>query len=535
MKNDQVKIHFNYKQLDVWLKRTRNTDVIAGRAFGKTEGINSLSALDNLLTMPRSNGIIGERNYVNLLKITVPAMQMAWEKFGYYEDLHYWVKKSPPKHLNIPKAYRAPLNTEHYIQWYNGSGIFLAGMDRKSTMNGGSVDWQIYDELRLLKEDAVKEALLTLRGNTAIFGNNWRHLSVLKTTDMPQTKAQSWVLNNVDTMDKEAIDMIFKLQIKIEQLKQKKLTVSEAYAVDIDKDIKRLAKCVNELKKDNYYVEYATTIDNIHALGVDVIKGFKKELTALEYQRSVLNKKIYGSDGGFYPYFNEDIHTHEAINYHYLDTIELHKPGAALNCKADTDLDHTQALHIAMDFGANINLIVVGQRKNNGLINVLQYFYVTHPKLTCDVVEDLCKYYSEYKLKQYVFHYDHTAKLRTGLTENTYIDEVVDTFFKLGWTGTENFIGQQPSHDHRYRLFGKIWGKGGEGIPSVSINRTNCIKLIHALQSAETKQGRSGFEKNKNDERNKKVDQSDITHATDGLDTLVVGMMGEIYHRGDWV
>lgn len=525
-------IHFNQKQLELFALRTNNTEAFWARGTGKTEGVIAPASLSNVLEMPRANGMIAERSYVTLLKFTLPALKKTWEKFGYIENQHYWIGKQPPKHFNIPKAYRSPSSNEHYIQFFNGSGIFLAGMDRPSTMNGGSNDWQIYDELRLLKEDAVKEAILTCRDNKAIFGKMWQHNSILKVSDMPKTKSQSWILDNTKTMDTENMDMILKLHLKIEDLRSRMKKSDEGSVNFFNREIRYLYKYLNQLKKENYFVSYASTIDNIHVLGVDTIKNFKRQLTAIEYQRSVLNKPILNADGGFYPTFDEDIHTYEAVDYNYIDKLELHKPGVENNCLSDIDLDHTQPIQIGCDVGANINLIIVGQKNAKGNIKVLKYFYVTHPELTKDVVRKLCDYYSPYKLKQVIFHYDHTMVGRSGVSSNTYADEIVEAFAKHQWSVHQNYIGQQPGHDYRYRLFNKIFGSGGDKIPRVTINRTNCTKLIYALQGAELKTGRNGFEKNKTDERNLRLDQSETTHATDGLDTLVVGMMGNIHTNG---
>lgn len=531
--SDSNQIHQNYPQIDFHLLKSRHNICLWGRGTGKTEGPTSNFTLHNALTMPRSNGVIAERTYVKLLEITLPALCKGWEKMGYKEDLHFWVKKVPPKHLNLDKAYRYPRTYEHYISFYNGSGIFLGSMDRPATLNGISTDWQAYEETRLLKEESVRELLLTNRDNKGIFGHLWQHTSVLMVSDMPRSKKQKWLMRYVDQMDPHTFEVIFQLQCKIEQIKAEIQELQENTPHSKHYTLKRLEGYVNELKKDAIYVSFASTLDNIHALGVDTVKGFRRSLTALDYNISVLNKYMLNADGGFYPTFDEDKHTYEAINYDALDKLKLHK-GEARNCYSDSDIDHSKPLEIACDFGANINLVIVGQREHKK-IKILKYIYVLHPGLIKDAIEQLCQYYSPSRNRSIVFHYDHTAVGRTGLISNTYADEVRATLSKHKWKVLDNYIGQTPSHDFRYRLMNKIFTGGDDRLPTVLINRNNCSKLIQGIQGTEVKNGIKGFEKNKSDEKNQLIDQSEITHGTDAMDTLICGIIDDLSGAGDWL
>jgi hypothetical protein len=160
---DVKKLHYNKPQLLVHLIMAQIIVCIWGRRTGKTEGPMADFTLNNIFSMPRSNGFLSGTTYEQLLTRTLPPLIAAWERRGYYENVHFWVRKFPPADLKVPKAYRSPLKPDHYIQWYNGSGIYLVSQDRPGTINGVATQWGAADEAKFQNYDKLREEALLCR------------------------------------------------------------------------------------------------------------------------------------------------------------------------------------------------------------------------------------------------------------------------------------------------------------------------------------------------------------------------------------
>jgi hypothetical protein len=500
--------------------------LIFGRGTGKTEGPGAMFCLDNILKMPRSRGAIICRSYINGLEVIVPALIAGWERLGYREGEHFWCYKWPPEEFGIVKPYgKVPQKPNHVISWYNGSIISLVSMDRPATSNGLSVDWLYLDEARLHNYQKIKELLPILRGNGEWFGHLANHGSMLFTTDRPRSTKEKWVLNFAKQMNKEVIDGILMIQAKIVELQKvsKKASIDERKKLDAE--ISKYKNDVNELAKGSVYVGYASTLENIHTLGINFIKNLKRSLTKLDYQMQVLNQDIFKVEGGFYGAVPFDSVTYEALNYVYIDSVKG-KRDSKFDCRMDKDLVYDLPIHIGCDYGDSINCIVAGQAHKTK-VNVVKSLYVLHPLLIQDVVKDFCDYYKPYQengRNTIIYHYDHTAVGGFGNTRNKYFEDVVNTLQENGFIVIKHYIRKQPTYVYRYDFWAKIYNTSKRFFIPFYINKNNNEKLIISCEQAGTKTMRNGFEKDKSLEKDKLADQSEATHLSDAFDTLAVGI-----------
>lgn len=212
---NEVKLWFNEPQKKSILVSAKEEYGVWGRATGKTQGPIAYRTILGANTMPRgATGIIGT-TYSQLLDRTLPPLIKAWKKFGYEQNIHFWVKKYPPKELKIPAAIYPALTPEHSIFWYNGHVFHLISQDRPGLANGKNLDAIVCDEARFLNHQRYMEDVVpTNRGNREVFGHLAHHHMVTMFTDMPTCPKGKWIFEKEQQVDQEKIKLIVNLQIE---------------------------------------------------------------------------------------------------------------------------------------------------------------------------------------------------------------------------------------------------------------------------------------------------------------------------------
>lgn len=522
------KVHMNIPQLLYWIIQASITVCLWGRATGKTEGPGVLFTLSNAIAMPRSLGGLVSVTYDKLLTAVLPKLVKGWEKMGYYQDLHFWVRKYAPDELKRPKPYLAPQDPRHIVHWFNGSAQQLISLDRLGISNAFDLDYIYADEAKLFDYEKFKEVLLANRGNKQYFGHLAQHHSILITTDRPTTSKGMWLYEFEKQMDPEAIEMIRSLQFEVMRLEQLLISSKPAVAKKIQKLLQQFAAELNEHRKDAVFISEADTIDNIHALGIDTIKKMKRTLSKLHYDVSVLNKKIMQVEHGFYAMLDEDQHGYFAPSTEYV--VEMQHDFRQVpkrDCRWDSDLNMSEQIEIAFDHNAAISSLVVGQEYGYGF-KFLNSMYVLHPGYTQDICKKFCEYYKYMDEKVVTYHYDHTSVGQ----DKPFADEIVEYLTNEGWTVMRNYIGQQPLHEDRYDFWLRIF-KREKGFPFFEFNRVTCDPWLVSVQNTGIKISshakKQSFMKDKTKETDKKFPQEQAPHLGDAGDTLMWGKYGNVY------
>jgi len=516
------KEHYNVPQMLFYAVMARINILIWGRATGKTTGPGALFSYDNIMKMPRSIGGFVNISYEKLLTVLIPGVVAGWQKLGYEKDVHYFVRRFPPEKFRWPKSIRQPLKPEHYISWYNGSGIQLISLDRPGTYNGANIDWLYGDEARFLDREKLNQVMLTVRGNAEHFGHLSNHGSVLFTTDMPRGSKEKWLLDYKELMDTETVELIISIQQRIIELERSYLGCSSPRSqYNIRRKIEKFQEYINEMRKELVYFSTATTFDNVHALGLDPIKNFKRLLSDLEFQISVLNKEINQIEDGFYGSFLIDHHGYTASNYEHIDQLELtYTKADTQDCLWDEDLQMHEPLDIAADYNAAINWVVIGQEYNDQY-RVLNSMFVKHPERIKDLVAKFVRYYEPKPLKEVNYYYDHTAIAENAKDDVSFSDEWCNELEKAGWTVYRHYMGQAPTYKARYELFQKMFREDEPLLPRLRMNRARNEDLILSLESAPFVQGKTGFEKDKRSEKDPNCPPEHATHGSEAFDQLI--------------
>lgn len=524
------KIHYNPPQLRSMLIGAPNEVLVAGRGTGKTEGVGAVKTSNCYFkTMPRGTGVFLSATFNQSLTRTLPGLVAGWEKIGYKLGYHYLVGEKPKdkfiKRWKWEGPFRPPFEYKYFVAWFNSAGAHIVSQDVKGSANGITIDWIYGDEAKYLNVEKYQTELSPAnRGIVPDFAGNPYHHGVTFTTDMPVGSSGRWILDYFDKMDVARINRIYEIQVAKWKLQQ---YYKHAHTTQLKSELLKQFQVIEDeltdLRKDLLFYHEASTLENIHALGIEYIKQQLRESTQFQFDTQILNIRPLKIEDGFYPDFDEEIHGYYANNNEYLHKIDFDLSVIkSINCLRDTDLNLYDELHIALDYNRRIHPLVVGQLHGNDL-RIVKGLHSLYPKKLKDVLKDFVNYYKPHKTKVVQYWYDHTA---TGEQhEDTIKDEVVDYLTDAGWIVIPNYIGQAPGHEDKYRMFGHLLQDDGEYPFTLSINRENCDKLILSIYQAPAEQKKDGFGKDKSSERDPAFPADESTHYSDAFDTLVHGIL----------
>ena len=137
------------------------------------------------------------------------------------------------------------------------------------------------------------------------------------TTDMPVGTAGRWILDKEKEMDLERYQAIVTILNKLYVLKlELKIATTNKQREYIHARIKSGEQKLNLLRRNFVFYHEATALDNIDALGVDYIKEELRSLSKFEFSTSIMNKKPYKLEDGFYPMLKEEHHGYFDYDYH---------------------------------------------------------------------------------------------------------------------------------------------------------------------------------------------------------------------------
>ena len=522
-------LHFNKPQLKSMIISAPTEYLVMGRGGGKSEGVLAPKSANCYFgTMPRGTGVTIGATYSQLLTRTLPALISGWERVGYRMGHHYLIAKKPTdkwiKMWNWKGPYRPPLDFKYFISWWNGAGAHLVSQDRTGSANGITIDWIIGDEAKLLNTDKLKTELFPAnRGIIPEFKNNPYHHGMTFTTDMPIGTGGRWILNMVGEMNRDIVNQIWALQtVKFKLNYSLKNDERKDFKDELEKQISVLDEELNDLRKGLLYYHEASTLDNIHALGASYIKQQLRDTSEFQFDTQILNLRPLKLEDGFYPDFDEEIHGYYAENESYFDNLQYDPFSTILDCRKDKDLNTNAPLHMGGDYNRRIHPLSIGQVTDTE-IRSIKGIHSLYPGKLKEALVLFVTYYKPHKRKFIYYWYDHTA---VGDQHETRIcDDVMNFLREHGWIVKGMYIGQQPGHEERYRMWGDLLTNNGKYNKQYKINRENCDKLILSKQQAQAEQRKDGFGKNKKSEHDPGFPAEESTHYTDAEDTWVFGVL----------
>lgn len=487
--NKVLEITYNFAQLMFLLAKQPIKILEWGRGTGKST-ILAKAIIDFVTELPRSTGVMVAETYAQIKTRTLPSTISGLEQHGIIKDLHYFVGKKPPASWNWPEPIEPPLDYSQAIIFWNGTVMIFQSQDGGAVSGRGlNVDWIVGDEsARLSEEKFYTDTLLTNRGGLykkAVYPDGtWKyykdvscHHGVVLATSTPVTVAGRWIFK----FEEQAI-----------------------------------------MEPEKVVFLRASAEVNRHNLGDDYFELAKATMPQFLYDAEVRNIRITQVDDGFYPKLNEQKHTYINFNNDYFHALKL---DSKTDSRGDADLLADKPLIAGIDWGANINCMVVCQHANNEL-KFIKNIYVKFPQIIDDMINNFIDYYLHHPTKVLYLWYDATGNNRQANASLTYAEAVKQQLESKGWTVvlmTEVRVNE--SHLTKYQLWNKLLDEGSPTLPSIRFNRYNCQELWISMTNAPATQGyNEAIRKNKGSERKKNLAQEHATHFSDAADVVVVGM-----------
>lgn len=483
-------ITYNLAQLAFIIKRVLITILEWGRGTGKST-ILARAIIDNVTQLPRSTGVLVAETYAQIKTRTLPSTIQGLEQHGYIKGVHFFVGRRPPEAWNWPEPYQPPLDYKHCIIFWNGTVMLFLSQDGGAASGRGlNVDWVVGDEAaRLNKEKFETDVLLTNRGNmyskAEYPDGTWKyfkdcplHHSIVLASSTPVTASGMWF-------------------IQYDELAR--------------------------LHPDKYVMIRASAEVNRHNLGDEYFANARATMPDFLYKAEVENIRITRVEDGFYPLLNDTAHTYNDFNNEYYFNLANN---ITPDCQGDHDLDLDSPLIAGVDWGANINCMVVAQRQGDEF-RFLKNFFVKPPKIIDHLIDDeFAPYYRKHRNKKIYLWYDATGNNKQANERRTYAQQLKDKLQEHGWTVqlmTER--RDNESHLTKYQLWNALLKGDDPRMPKILFNKSNCNELWISMTTAPAKQGqRSAIQKDKSSERNQKMDQEHATHFSDAADVIIVGM-----------
>ncbi len=473
--NKQVVL--NSAQYVVLTAPQKTVYVEGGRGMGKTTIIGG-RCTQLVKQMPKASFAMVGKTYSQILTRFIPAIKEGLELFGLYQDYDYVIGSSQGKKKGFAMPFQSPESWHNIIHFSNGAIFQLVSLDHADSGRGLNAFAIVNDETAICDEEKLAVNVKnTNRAQKDIFKKCSLLHSELYTSSTPITKKGKWFVDKEELAKKKPNKVMF---------------------------LKATAKV------------------NMQNLRPDYFEYMKEAYTSeVIYNAEMLNIRPKEIKDGFYAQLNPDIHYYTDFdNDGFLTGIPLKDAnGQSFDCRQDLDLDPNLPLIMGVDWGANINSMVIAQYKDN-TYRVLKSFFVKTPKILDHLwLEKFLPYYKYHKTKTVKFYYDRQGNSRTANSKKTFADQASDIMRNHGWKVEKKTIGKNPDYLDKFRLFNLSFrDEGRTGLPIVRFNEVNCADLIISMEHAEARETSKGFEKDKRSERSKVIPQQHATHLSDAFD-----------------
>ncbi|MCO6501353.1 MAG: hypothetical protein J5I47_13390 [Vicingus serpentipes] len=469
-------LYYNDPQLAIKLCHQPHKMFVAGRGIGKTT-IFADEMLDLGMLMPRAKFAFMGLTYFHVRTKSMPAIIDQWERRGIYRNIHYWIGHKAPKKYKIPEPYLPPLDYSNCIQFWDGTVIEFISFDRPEMARSGSYDYMFGDEASKLKYESLSSDVLPAnRGNNLRFKHIQQHHGTLFATTMPLDLQGQWVFEYQELME--------------------------------------------EFPDQYLYLE-ASSYENEYILGEKYFRDLKRVLPSPIFDLEIKNIRRKLNVKTFYPMLGDRHFYTPVYDYDYIDSknvLTRSDLSRIENCNKDADLNKDVFLDISLDFGSNINCLVVGQQHGNEY-RLLKNFYGEKPIILDTVVENFCKYYEPHKKKVvYMYGGSDGRKSQANSVTNLF-EDVTKTLEKNGWMVIPSYQIFEADHMDKYRFFNKFLSEANPNVPCLRINEENCKETIVSMQDAPIEP--SNFKKDKKSEKDKNIPQWKATHLSDTVDNLL--------------
>lgn len=504
--------------------RANETYMLAGRGTFKTSRGIALYVVDMVYEMPGSTGVAVGLSFEHLGDNTIPPLLMALEEFGFKSGEHYVIGKRPP--AQWPRPIGGVLNDkyDHVMSWHNGTCIYLVSLVKKASANGISAQWGFFDEAKFMNEKDLKDEIFPIfRGNEEtkkLFSKSSGYLSKFFATDKQADPAKiKWLLNKRKIVNQEAIQVVITLQLHLNELKLQYIKAGINRRQKMRYEIQEMEKKLSQLRAGLVYVSEVSAYDVLYAHGQPWLKDKRRNSTSHEFKTVYENMDPNQPGESFYPDFDILHHCHSIEN-----DIDPEKPFIIT-----ADYQHLVAPIVVAQIGKlpghekpslNYvdNIYAMPDYKEELLTDEEQQQVVKGELL--EAVQHFCDRYRDHPTKKVYYIYDATA---TGKRINA------DQYFVMvrrilkkkenGWKVIDVYTGELPEHYMKHQDTREWLTEKDDNTLPIRIH-TRCTKLIISITGAAAIMKNGKTQKQKDDEKNAQLDQSETTHFSDDFDQL---------------
>ena len=537
----------NSPQLTSFLLNAKHEIQVWGRGTGKSNCLG-LKIDRNVKYLPRSSGVITGKTFTQLLGVTLPSTISFLERIGYRRDKDFFIGRKPPKSYGWTLPYEAPINFDHYMIFGSKKGavgFHLSSQDRQGMSRGLNTDFEITDETLLInKERYDKEIHATNRGNLDRFTAHFHHGSH-HCTSMPYGAGGKWILEAGEYYEKERGIRLFDIWNKVCKMQLDLLSIDDpaefaAHWNEIGRIRSKIqpfvATGVNLDGTKNPYkgtlFTLANAFDNIRLLGMSYIRDQYAKSSPLIFAVEVMNMMLDRVEDAYY-HMDDELHVyHHATDHSYVDSLDYDfERLSKRNSRFDADVDRNAPLWVVFDFNARITNMLVNQV--NSLVaadgeetfNIINEFYSKPSQgavMIDEIVDSFCDYYRYHQDKTVVLVRDKYGDEGRANSSQTYNEQVIWRFYKLGWNVIiEDYPGKEPPHHEKYLLLSNLFS-GKLGYYQLKVNGQNCKNLVVALNNAKVIEKDGHFAKDKRSEAaSSGIAPEYATHFTDAFDKII--------------
>lgn len=494
--------------------------VIGGRGVAKTSDLIAKRAIRVVEDMPRGVFGIVSNTYVNALSNIIPNILAGWERQKFIEGTHYILDEQPGGTFKQPL-----LRLSDWIRTiccYNGAMFLIRSTDRPSTNAGISIIHLFGDEAKHQREDKLKKAIPTLRGDAMLFQHSHYFLGSTFTTDMPNPAdgEDDWILRMKASMDIKQIYYILQTALIVNDERWKLFKAQESKAPEseillITANLERWEALLNRARMNSTFFYMVSSLANIDFLTFQYILNNRKTLEYPEFKRVILSIVTNVERGRmFYPNLKDNHFYIDGYNYEYYDQFGI-KDNIQQNSKGLRYVDHNRELDAGMDVG-NMMSMVIGQ--DTGPSNyILKNLYTLSPEWVRDLADKFIKFFEPHRYKLLNLYYDRAANnykdtghdIASEIKHNIEHDKSGNA---TGWQVNLMSVGQgNISHQEEFDLCNVMMSGNNSRLPKLLIDKFECKELKSSLEMAEAKtvvgkNGRKSIKKVKTSEKKRLSD-----------------------------
>lgn len=505
---------------------------ISGRGVGKSASIGMrMRKIDH--DMPRSTCVISGKTYAHLLTVTMAPVLSFLETIGMKRNVHYVIGNDVPKNWKLP--IQAPPDLGKYIITKNGTGFPLASQDRPGMNRGRSVDHVIGDEmLDQDREKFEKEIIGSKRGNLQVFGKCPLHMGIYLKTSMPTGIDSQWLFNYGNYYLEDGYDLwaVWNSLVRL-QLQFIDNCIDHETIPDFESTQAKLIKEIHEARKKIKFYKSKhgvlftchNAFENLKNVGLDYFINNRQSMSDLSFRIEMMNERIITRERGFYKITKDHLYTrydYDTIDNCDFDFVKI----ASLGSKADGDVLKSKSLDIAIDFGAAINAMVVGQLHSENEYRFVKSFFTKFPSGLKELIDAFCNYYRQHPVKTVNIFYDQTAVGRHNVSLR-HIENTEKFLRDRGWSCIKKYIGHAPNHMAKFELWDYLLSDRSK--VKVFFNKENFKEALISMTHAQIVEKKSGFEKDKSPERRYSSPREEATDLSDAADMVAWGRFQRSY------